>query len=184
MTDDWFSVVEGDDLEQGDLLPQCSIYRVETLSPDPDDQEVMEQVHDVVVLTQTCDLIHDKVQEVLVASVISYSVLVDRESAHNPSIKGRDFRKALVENVPPSYLLLPEQLGAPSLPWSIVDFHHLFSLPKQRATDVADGLGPRLRLRSPYKEHLSQSFASYMMRVALPETLHTFIASPGGSTES
>ena len=68
------------------------------------------------------------------------------------------------------------------LAWSLVDFHHLFSLPKTSATRVALEAGQRLRLLPPYREHLAQAFARYIMRVGLPSTLTAFEKEGGGST--
>ncbi len=46
------------------------------------------------------------------------------------------------------------------------------SSPETYALSVHSGLvGARVRLLSPYKEHLSQAFARYFMRVGLPRPL-------------
>jgi len=64
--------------------------------------------------------------------------------------------------------------SAPTLGWSIVDFHRLFVLPKPVVIAVARAAGPRLRLRSPYREHLAQALARYFMRVGLPHEAQAF----------
>ncbi len=55
----------------------------------------------------------------------------------------------------------------------LVDFKSTFILPfaylKNRAVQ-----GKRLRLKSPYREHLSQAFARYFMRVGLPSDVPPF----------
>ncbi len=53
----------------------------------------------------------------------------------------------------------------------IVDFGRIFSLPKSFVSQFAASQGRRLRLRSPYREHLSQSFARFFMRVGLPQDI-------------
>lgn len=53
-------------------------------------------------------------------------------------------------------------------PWSIVDFRSLFVRPRELVTAHARSVGSRLRLDSPYREHLAQAFARYVMRVGLP----------------
>ncbi|MHB1424077.1 MAG: hypothetical protein ACYC3I_12945 [Gemmataceae bacterium] len=60
------------------------------------------------------------------------------------------------------------------MPWSVVDFHRLFTLPKMFVSRFAANVGPRLRLRSPYREHLAQAFARYFMRVGLPHDARVF----------
>jgi len=55
-----------------------------------------------------------------------------------------------------------------------VDFHRIFVLPKPLVASVARSVGPRLRLRPPYREHLAQAFARYFMRVGLPHDARAF----------
>src|SRR5262245_33467491 len=52
----------------------------------------------------------------------------------------------------------------------IVDFHDLFTVPRAfLETLLRRRQQPRLRLRPPYREHLSQAFARFFMRVGLPQ---------------
>ena len=69
----WYDVVDGPDLSQGDLLLQCPVFVLaETpnwpLRP-PADVRLQAQIADLVVMTQSCDLDNDKLQEVLFARV-------------------------------------------------------------------------------------------------------------------
>lgn len=175
MTSDWYSVVSGGDLEQGDVIVSCPVHRVES-DDDSDEAVVIREEHDVVLLTQTCDLEHDKVEDVLVGVIVSYGDLVAREETTNGKIRSKEFRKAAaVGNLPP-YFVLPERDQAPVLPWSLVQFHYVFSVPKPVVTALALAQPGRLRLNSPYKEYLAQAFARFIMRVALPSTLDEFAA--------
>ncbi|WP_284982371.1 hypothetical protein [Arthrobacter sp. efr-133-TYG-118] len=182
MSESWYEVVHEAGLEQGDIFFRCPIYRVERSLVENGETiaEVIEEEIDVIVLTQTCDLENNKVDEVLVATVTSYAELVAREGERNPTIKSKNFRKAAVDGVLPPYAVLQERQMAPGLAWSLVDFHNLFSMPKTLLTEVAFKSGERLRLVPPYKEHLAQAFARYIMRVGLPSTLHDFVTvAPG-----
>jgi hypothetical protein len=50
-----------------------------------------------------------------------------------------------------------------------VDFHEVFTLPRAfLERQLAQRGQPRLRLLPPYREHLSQAFARFFMRVGLP----------------
>lgn len=50
-----------------------------------------------------------------------------------------------------------------------IDFHEVFSLPLSFLEQWVKKTGePRLRLCPPYREHLSQAFARFFMRVGLP----------------
>ncbi len=57
---------------------------------------------------------------------------------------------------------------------SIVSFREVLSLPLEFVRKVAAAAEPRIRLRSPYREHLAQAFARYFMRVGLPTNLPEF----------
>ena len=115
MADSWYEVVSDASLEQGDVIMQCSIYRV---SAQPDSQadqvDTFEELHDVVVLTQSCDLENDKVGDVLLAVVRDYRTLVEEEGEASPDIKGRNFRRAAVRGILPSFFLLPEHVEPPA----------------------------------------------------------------------
>ena len=56
----------------------------------------------------------------------------------------------------------------------VVDFRRLYSLPLTFVRQVAARGGDRLRLLPPYREHLSQAFARYFMRVGLPQDIPPF----------
>ncbi len=53
-----------------------------------------------------------------------------------------------------------------------MDFHDIFTLPREFLEGFLSRLSaPRLRLLPPYREHLSQAFARFFMRVGLPQSL-------------
>ena len=55
----------------------------------------------------------------------------------------------------------------------IVDFHSVHTVPRTfLGTLVAERGAKRLRLLPPYREHLSQSFARFFMRVGLPTPIN------------
>jgi len=175
MNDDpWFESCEGRDLAQGDLLYRCNVLKWQAEDVSPDGQiDVTEVATDVVVLTQSCDLENDgKTDYVLLAELINYDQLV--RDFPNQKYGGKEFRSNCSRGRYPKLSLLPPFAGPPALNWSIVDFSHLYTLPKSIIADHAASMGLRLRMRSPYREHLSQSFARYFMRVGLPEGLGAF----------
>jgi hypothetical protein len=169
----WYEVAQGESLEQGDLLPDVRAPRV-LVDPSADGGfRILVGTGDYVVLSQTCDLENDKVREVLLASVLTY-----QDMAHEVGAAARStaFREALIKGADFSYFLLHRFDGPPNLEWSVVNFHQLRLIDTQFCRNHAYSLGTRLRLVSPYKENLAQSFGRYMMRVALPQTAHSFKA--------
>lgn len=177
---DWYEVAQGSSLFQGDILKQCPVFVVEgelTLPLREDaDIGVRVKIIDLVVLTQSCDLENDKVEDILLAQLLTWTDVVSIEVARgNGTVKGKDFRKALVAGNVPGLSLLHKRIQEPQLDWSVVDFHRLYTLPKKLVLDLASKMGRRLRLRPPYREHLAQAFARYFMRVGLPHDAKDFI---------
>jgi hypothetical protein len=176
---DWYELAEGPSLLQGDLLRDCPVFAVSgSLSWPPGatgDIEVEAKVFDLVVMTQSCDLENEKVEDVLLAQLVAWTDVVQAEVERgNDIVRSRKFRKLLVDGNVPGLSLLHRRDSSPSLSWSVVDFHRLFTLPKAFVTRFAVGSGLRLRLRSPYREHLAQAFARYFMRVGLPHDAKAF----------
>jgi hypothetical protein len=176
---DWYELTEGSSLLQGDLLKDCPVFAVTgSLSWPPGpaaDFEIEAKVFDLVVMTQSCDLENEKVEDVLLAQLVAWSDVVRTEVERgNDSVRSRKFRKLLVDGNVPGLSLLHRRDSRPALPWSVVDFHRLFTLPKAFVTRFAARSGPRLRLRSPYREHLAQALARYFMRVGLPHDAKAF----------
>jgi hypothetical protein len=176
---DWYEVIQGESLLQGDILRACPVVQLVGGVPWPPAPDAAVEVDlvevDLILMTQSCDLENDKVEDVLLAQVIAWPVVVKNEvEKGNTVVKAREFRKKLIEGIVPGLSLLHKREQQPALPWSVVDFHRLFTLPKAFVRRVVAGAGPRLRLRSPYREHLAQAFARYFMRVGLPHDARAF----------
>jgi len=59
-------------------------------------------------------------------------------------------------------------------PWYhylVVDFKNVYSINRSTLNDTVKNLKNRIRLLPPYREHLSQAFARYFMRVGLPQDI-------------
>ncbi len=165
--DDWYEVVSGGrELLQGDLLSECPTIQADDNMPYPlpgDEIPAKRGDSDIVILTQSCDLANDKVTMVLCCPHFD----VDTARRAEPSLasnlkdikKERFFRYALLAAYSSSEI---------SLALRIVDLGTAIVLPKAFLQKVAAARDPRLRLRPPYREHLSQAFARFYMRVARP----------------
>jgi hypothetical protein len=174
---DWYEVRNGDVVRQGDILFGFPVAVVPELPwPIPPDHKpaVDLETYDLVVMTQSCDLENDKVEEVLFAQVLNWQKVVE-PTPKDSIFRSTKFRTVLVEGNAPGLSLLHKREEEPKLPWSIVDFHRLFTVPKGFVKKFAAGCGSRLRLCSPYREHLAQAFARYFMRVGLPHNASAFV---------
>jgi hypothetical protein len=169
----WYETYNGRSLEQGDVLPACEVLHWQSSTTEVGGYIDTEAIAtDVVVITQSCDLENvGKTEFVLLAQVLDYSALL---ATGTDGKYGKGFRSQCSRGRLPKLALLPPFEGSPSIGWSIVDFSHLYTLPKSVVEDHAASLGARLRMRSPYKEHLSQRFGYYFMRVGLPKGLADF----------
>ena len=160
----WYQLVEGDELEQGDLfaaLPVITPHR-ELLFPLPEaDLPVEVDQYDVVVMTQSCDLTNDKVEDVILCPHWKL------EDAGIPRNRIKEIRSGRVNR----YLLLNSCEMGPGLTLRVVDFGRIFSVPKTYLRAFARSQTSRLRLLPPYREHLSQAFARFFMRVGLPQDI-------------
>jgi len=167
----WYEVVEGADLEQGDLLFSCQVIvpAPELFLPfPPDGIPVRVDTFDVVVMPQSCDLVNDKVEDVILCPHWGLDAAGEMDAA----LARKDTRKAILSGYRPRYAMI-ESSNVPGhvINVRVVDFSRIFSLPKSYLGHFARAEGPRLRLCPPYREHLSQAFARFFMRVGLPQNI-------------
>jgi hypothetical protein len=184
MNEPWYEVVSGDSrITQGDLILDCPVAAwKEGFSPEPGDGDALvggiEAVAiDVVVMSQACDLEHDKVTNVILCPHRSLGEFKSswearlREGAQNPTTKAwtrlfADLREGYLWNLS---LLNNGAVEGLSIEHRVVDFHEIFSIPRTFLEEFCRHRAHRrFRLRPPYREHLSQAFARFFMRVGLP----------------
>lgn len=124
----------------------------------------------IVVLTQTCDMLKKAQKTVLVAEVHSYDVIT--ANGQNSHLRETVYKQSLARGTAiQDFLLPPSPDGV--LPWSIINFRNIHVVPKDLILHRAEA-GRVLGIASPYREYLSQAFARFIMRVGLPVTLEAF----------
>ncbi|MBI2927846.1 MAG: hypothetical protein HYY24_19310 [Verrucomicrobia bacterium] len=174
MDDPWYRAVHGSDLEQGDILENCPVYRPRTdpAIAEPDTVVFDEDLHDVIVVTQSCDLAlgREKVSEILLCPVWRRSEL---NAPHHLSTS-RGMEEARRGAVPGFHVLAASSEPGLQGEVRVVDFRRVYTLPVAFVRRQAEQSSPRLRLLPPYREHLSQAFARYFMRVGLPVDIPPF----------
>lgn len=186
MSDAWYEEVPASTrLTQGDLIFDCPLigWQPELLrTQGVAETEALRGAAaaikgDVVVMTQACDLEFEKVTNVIVCPHLSLAEFrpvwegeVMRRN-QNPTEKAwmrqcEEIRQGFVWNL----TMLNAGTGSTlSIEHRIVDFHHVYSIPRIFLESlIAQRRRPRLRLLPPYREHLSQAFARFFMRVGLP----------------
>ena len=173
----WFEVAAGDELQQGDVLDGCPVF----MPPDELTEDTGKIVktpflwykRDLIVMSQSCDLVRDlerkqeKVEDVLLCMVWKRSELPPEQA------KSDWMERARKGQLPGFHVLAASHLPNFEREVRIVDFRRVYSLPISFVRNRAS-MSERLRLLPPYREHLSQSFARFFMRVGLPIDIPPF----------
>ena len=160
----WYQLIEsGGELDQGDILFRCPLVQMDGAADWTSDEisaTVLEA--DVIVMTQTCDLANDKTRNIIVCRHEAVSLLGYGKGRQKEIVSGRREREAMLEMSP---------FEACPMERRVVNLGEIYSLPIELARQVAATQTPRLRLLPPYREHLSQAFARFFMRVGLPQDI-------------
>jgi hypothetical protein len=164
----WFEVVTGRTLEQGDIISHCPIYSPVFPSPNQPVTDVEEFSYDVVVMSQSCDLMIDreKLSHVVLCPLENQSDIAN-SPGHALANKGA-LRNAAKHKEPAFFVLAECNHDRLRREISVVHFRQVYTLPVGFLRTIAEQRGERLRLCSPYKEALSNRFAAFFGRVALP----------------
>ena len=189
MSEHWYEIVDADEpLMQGDFVLDCPV--LSWASPllcggdEAGDVPLKERCEatsvDVVVMTQSCDLANDKVRDVTLCA--HYGLAEYRESweaglvaiNQNPSKKRwlrfcDDIRNGFCWHLS---MLNCADLDGMTIEHRVVDFYDVYTVPRAFLEALLAKRGERrARLSPPYREHLSQAFARFYMRVGLPVAL-------------
>jgi hypothetical protein len=162
----WYATTAGDDILQGDILEDCPVFLppADLAGTPPASAMLRWETRDLIVMSQSCDMIRgrEKIDEVLFCAVWNRS----EQTGHLATERGmEDVRRG---NLPGFHLLAASTVEEFSREVRLVDFRRIYSLPLPFARKQAEASGNRLRLLPPYREHLSQAFARFFMRVGLP----------------
>lgn len=169
----WYEEIQNSDsVTQGDIISECYIpspdeelYQAIIKNTDHPEASVDLHLIDGIILTQACDIEHSKIHSIVLCPIWPLKTLMD-ENDYYKSKKGRE---SLRQGKEPAYHLLGDYSSSSvQLDFSVVDFHNIYTIPKSYVKQIAKNKKIRLRLLPPYREHLSQAFARYFMRVGLP----------------
>ena len=190
MTLEWYEVADATQrLTQGDLIFDCPILSWQWQSPNQsldleDTEELRRHVRgfrtNVVVMTQACDLENEKVNNVVLCPHLPLSKFraiwdsTCQQMGHNPTTKAW---KRMLTDLANGYVWNQTFLNACDVgevdlqtEVCVVDFREVLTSPRSFLESLLQQRKrKRLRLLPPYREHLSQSFARFFMRVGLPQ---------------
>ena len=161
-------------IEQGDILFDCPYYDV--LS-DGINEEIQTKVveYNVVIVTQSCDIVNNKVDKIFVAPWTYISEVISKRSEFlkrpMSTKEKKSLFKHLANGVMPSHHILDKDIEKGLSDYPMIDFSNAFTISQKTLKSTIAKRGYVIRLISPYKEHLSQAFARFFMRVGLPSSL-------------
>ena len=171
----WYRLVNGDELEQGDILEDCPVFFPPsdlTLNAlEEESADFTWEERDVIVLSQSCDLVkgRKKITEVLLCLLWNRSELTQGHLSTSQGME--DARRG---QLPAFHVLNECKLTDAEREFRVVDFRYVYTLPLDFCREFAVKSPHRVRLLSPYREHLSQAFARFFMRVGLPTDIPPF----------
>ena len=172
---DWYQVLTDENLgnlEQGDFIPLCPLVIPPTQIEAGQTPEVDIKETDTIVLSQSCDLANSKIENVLVCPY--YSLMVFTEGLPGERTK-KNINRAisnLRQGNLPGYHLLERCTEVEHLSdYQVVDFRNVYAVNLSYLKNLLKDINPRVRLLPPYREHLSQAFARFFMRVGLPQDI-------------
>ena len=158
-------------LEQGDFISDCPHPEIiGTDYKEAGDAESDIYEYDIIVMSQSCDLLFNKIENVIVSPVYSLSEYGKRNNYYASAEGKEDLR---IGKVIGAHLLAEHEINGTNDHW-VVDFKHTFSIKKTLLDKIVVQRGNRVRLLPPYREHLSQTFARFVMRVGLPTDIPPF----------
>lgn len=170
MTYPWYEFVKDlKVIEQGDFISNCPIV-IPPASYTNDEEIVVDILEvDVIVLSQSCDIVNENIEIIQVCPFIPLAKFFKSLPPEHTSTNKA--KQKVIENMRkgflPGYHLLNKMDGF-FIDYQVVDFRNVYGIHFSALKSLFSLKESRIRLLPPYKEHLSQSFARFFMRVGLP----------------
>lgn len=180
LVDEWYDVTDGPVLEQGDCFIEFPIYIQPGNTPFTREQARDKrrrpradiEFFNVIVMTQSCDLerISDTDPVTLCPRFNCRDILTSQDAPKR--LRAENGWAALKDGrLTDAHLLNACVIPSHEQDYQYVDLKRIYTVPYNFIKLFAEQHGPRLRLKSPYKEHLAQAFARRFMRVGLPSPI-------------
>lgn len=169
----WYDEINNSNqIEQGDMIPDCPIVIPPSKINVGDEPEIEIKLIDSIILSQSCDLVNNKIQIVLFCPYFSLEKFIkglphSEQSAKAVKRNIENLRKGFL----PGYHLLNKSKENCIGDYIVIDFRNVYGIQIESLREIAQNIYSRQRLLPPYREHLSQAFARYFMRVGLPQDI-------------
>ncbi len=178
----WYeSVNSNGELKQGDILLEFPIFEPPDNYLDLLDKgesiESCVRFQDVIVMSQSCDLTTQangkrKTDYVLLCQIY----FKDHLESNYSEYRKKEFWETVRKGSKLDFHLLNDCNSEDNTcSFILVDFKRTYSVKFDILYEFAFRKKSRLRLLPPYREHLSQRFARFFMRVGLPSDIPSFL---------
>jgi len=170
----WYKHVnKSEPITQGDFINKCPVaVPVNVFFDDPEKDKVDLVKYNVIIMSQACDLSNEKIDMVLVCPVWPLTAFGEQSDFFKSTNGKNSLRKGEVSGY---HLLNVCDIAGFENEYLVVDLRNVYGVDFKFLTDFAQDQD-RLRLLPPYREHLSQAFARFFMRVGLPLDIPKFIS--------
>lgn len=179
----WYNslVNSSSDLQQGDIFLKCPIIippSVESHVGDELEDTLQIKELNLIILTQSCDLLVRDSGKPKVDQIITCEIIFKRELVNDVIFgSNKNWDNARQGKFPRYHVLNKLDHASQPLDFSLADLLQVHTVKYEFARDFAIKNEVRHRLNPPYREHLSQAFARYFMRVGLPVDIPSFVSS-------
>lgn len=169
----WYELVQNcEEITQGDIIKGCPVPMLSNFNENDTSQMIKAEIEiiDGIILTQACDIANKKVDNIILCAITSKDDFEKQllEEGNTPK-KIKNHLEGIIKGQQNAYHIINQYKTEEfTQDYYIINFKDIFSVPIELAKQIAVENGKRLRLCPPYREHLSQAFARYFMRVGLP----------------
>ncbi len=172
----WYEQVSGPELQQGDILLGCPVFLIPPDALGFGEHVVTIERQNVIVISQSCDLALRADGSCGADDVILAALYVRHELKDDRTFgKNKAWEEARKGRFPRYHVLNRCEIPGCELDYMLVDLERVFTLSVAAVRAVATAEGrQRVRLQPPYREHLSQAYARFFMRVGLPVDVPKF----------
>ena len=174
---EWYEYLSNsDEITQGDIFINFPFIRCDNYSnliqskhPEEIDLDISVEYLDCIVLTQACDIAQAKpdLENIILCPIYDIKNVQFSKSKWGDCISGK-LPQYYMLNMDNKFKCEYKQEG---FNFHIVNFNIIEKAPVLALKEFAKNCPNRLRLLPPYREHLSQAFAKYFMRIGLPSDI-------------
>lgn len=173
----WYAPASGREVQQGDIILGCPVYLIPPdVVDNPGEYPIRIDRQNVIIMSQSCDLAIRNDGTCKADDVLLASLFFPHEFKKGDRFgKKADWEEARKGRNPRYHVLNKCEIPGHELDYMLVDLERVFTLSVDAVREVAaTGSKTRVRLLPPYREHLSQAFARFFMRVGLPVDIPEF----------